>query len=176
MLSRLARAARGAAGWFAALWRAVRSVLRGDGLDTAPGRRAALILGPAAVIIGATLHAAIVLSDDIAAAVLSVVIALVWSGARLIVIRIAAPRLGDRGKAALTAAWAAGLLPYAAAVGTVLRLICWAASLLLTRRYIDRATHGAVDGLQVMLWVAGFEAAATIGIWAVGVAAPILAM
>jgi hypothetical protein len=161
--------------WATAFGRAFRRLLAGEELKTAAGRRLALVVGPAAVAVGAALSVPLSpVTEGVADVVIAVLVALAWAAARLVVIRVAAGSHASHSSQELTACWAAGLIPYAAAVSPLLRLLAWAASLLLTRVYLDRTSHGPRDGARVMLWVAGFEVVAALGLWVTGAIAPIL--
>jgi len=148
--------------------RQARSILAGDLLGTLSGRRIAIWMGMSAVVVGATLTFVSDTRSGVFGWTLTVVVALAWSAARLIVMRLVNERLGLPGRRDLSSAWGAGLLPYAAGVTPLLYALAWIGSLLLTRYYLERLTIPGVDARKNILWVAGFELLAATAVWISG--------
>ncbi len=150
------------------LWRQTWALLSGALLGTDEGRRSAVWTGLLAVCVGTALAAYVSDASNALGWTLSILVALAWAGARLVVMRLVDPGLDSSGRNALTAAWGAGLLPYAAGITPLLYVAAWIGSLALTKYYLGRLAIPRVDPRATVLWVAGFEVAAAAAVWVSG--------
>ena len=150
------------------LWRQAWILLTGALLGTDQGRRSAVWTGLLAVCVGTALAAYVSGESDTLGWTLTILVALAWAGARLVVMCLVGSGLDIDDRNALTSAWGAGLLPYAAGITPLLYIAAWIGSLALTRYYLDRLAISRIDARKTMLWVAGFEVAAASAVWVSG--------
>lgn len=88
-----------------------------------------------------------------------------WAGARFIILALLMPR-GAIGRARLSTAYLAGLLPYAFAATWLLQLAALAVSAVLTRRGLTGAGVAERDAGIAIAWAFGGQAAIVVGGWA----------